>query len=175
MKKWMVFCALVGGFTATQLSDAHAGCIFDSTVTESSIEMTPSLDCLEIEITGDSCVGDAHLSIKNQCDAPVTIQQTSPACDGEMRDYCTEPTELSANGQASSLSWRYPTDFESVTLQGIYDGETYEITVSAELTEEPYDGGCSATGADQLAPLAPLALLSVAGIVGIRRRARKDA
>lgn len=184
IKKFTIICLLSSAYLLVQTAQAYAGCYDHVTILSQEIEVEPALDCLSIELEGDVCDEHVNLSMRNQCEHPVSLTLLSPDCGtGEGEDYrrpqCDEPVELIPEAQsdvdagpgeeaadASQPEEGYPQTIWSfsaaeegglIQIEALYQEEAHEVSVSFTSETEHADGhcGCMAQGGSPLSPVAP--------------------
>lgn len=181
MKNFLIISILSAAAIISYSTPSYAGCPVTEVVTQ-EIEVTPSLDCLELEFVGSDCSSSIFLSAVNRCDGAVGLKQLEPECYGyNFEDFCEEMQILEPAGEDEKDEGEYVGEFEvyypetegTAILEGTYGDDTFEVSLAykgKDVTGEQ-GCGCASTHDNPLTPATPLAVLGAAALfLRLRRR-----
>lgn len=174
------------GVAGAHISSAYAGCGQNTVIHSSQIAISPSLDCLDIEVVGDSCVASVGYEVINACDKDIVLTQTSPACRDRQTDQVIDcPQQPFAAGETSylrdiSAPERLRTEVQTRTLllTGESEDGTFAVNVTYEVEVESFMPSASCSTAPLETPssgsfaLVVMALTVIGAGARTRRRAR---
>ncbi len=159
-------------------SAAYAdSCPSEIIVDSPMIEITPSLDCLEVELrTGCQ---SATLDIRNLCDSPVTLTQIQPTCLSIDKTSipCRQHEIPIADSSDRFINREFYSYFgvgeQEILFDATHNGDPYEVKIEYSATEAIYEDGCSVSSKGNSSPSTPFSILTALAIVamiGHRRR-----
>ena len=151
---------LVGLFSVAALSltgaKAEAGCIADTTLESSTVNVTPESECFSVEVVGAECVPGLDITLTNNCEFDVEAKREGvDAITIAPGEIAMDNAEY-VSGEASNVTYAVTIGEESLEVEIDFvatdDGSEYE--------------GCSVAGGNRSAPL----LLLIAFVVSRARR-----
>ena len=137
----------------TLAAPAWAGCTADTTVNSFAVETTPTTDCLAISVEGNECVGDVSVRLINNCAGTFAPAEDEWVCvQMSSCDYADEDrTELVGIPAGNTAKFRIedfvPETDETRSFSGTLDGQTVDLEVRFNASEELIESGCSQSGA----------------------------
>jgi hypothetical protein len=143
--------AIASGLAGIEVSSAHAGCYATAYVQSYDVSISPDLDCLEIRVHGDTCVGGVDLHIANRCEGFVELTQTSPQCVMNVVGGDPAPTDCPTlsvpAGESREYRLRLDDENDGGSYTSVFDialgEETYVVTATFTYEVRENEGACS--------------------------------